>query len=136
MAKSTLRSTIAACLVVAIACASAVTSELSAESSVLGSHHTNEQVFALMSKINALCPDVTHIYDLAESVRGQPLRVLVFSDSPDEHEPLEPEFKYVGNMHGNEVSFYLLFKLSDLFIARIKPKVCRPEGRKIVGINY
>lgn len=57
-----------------------------------------------MAKVNKKCSDITYVYDLPlKSVRGLPLRVIAFSDNPQKHEKGEPEFKYVANMHGNEV---------------------------------
>ena len=77
---------------------------LSEKATILDNHHTNEQVFEIIDQVNKKCPDITHVYDLGlKSVKGIPLRVIVFSDNPTEHEIGEPEFKYVGNMHGNEV---------------------------------
>jgi len=77
---------------------------LSQSENVLTNHHNNSQVFALLNKVQKLCPDITHIYDLDEtSVYGVPLRVIIFSDNPLIHETGEPEFKYIANMHGNEV---------------------------------
>lgn len=61
-------------------------------------------MFAVLDRVHAKCPEITYIYDLPlKSVQQRPLRVIVFSDNPKHHELLEPEFKYVGNMHGNEV---------------------------------
>jgi carboxypeptidase E len=86
----------------AVICSEA--SILKQKASLLSNHHTNEEVFEIIDSINKKCPQITHVYDLgSKSVRGLPLRVLVFSDNPQEHDTLEPEFKYVGNMHGNEV---------------------------------
>lgn len=77
---------------------------LSSEPKTLENHHDNKEVFDLIDQVNKKCPDITYVYDLGlKSVKGLPLRVIVFSDNPSEHEFLEPEFKYVGNMHGNEV---------------------------------
>ncbi|CAF1387591.1 unnamed protein product [Rotaria sordida] len=67
-------------------------------------HHNTQQMFDVLDRVHAKCPEITYIYDLPlESVQKRPLRVIVFSDNPKHHELLEPEFKYVGNMHGNEV---------------------------------
>ncbi|CAF4237140.1 unnamed protein product [Rotaria sordida] len=67
-------------------------------------HHNTQQMFDVLDHVHAKCPEITYIYDLPlESVQKRPLRVIVFSDNPKHHELLEPEFKYVGNMHGNEV---------------------------------
>ena len=71
---------------------------------LLSNHHNNSELFEILEKINRKCPDITYIYDLdAKSVNGLPLRVIVISDLPEMHEVGEPEFKYIANMHGNEV---------------------------------
>ena len=91
---------------------------------LLDNHHTNEQVFALIDEISRRCSDITYVYDLAlKTTPGQPLRVLVFSDKAHEHELLEPEFKYVANMHGNEVVgrellLELAEQLCDAYLSR------------------
>lgn len=69
----------------------------------------------VLDRIHKKCSDITYLYDLPlTSVEERPLRVIVFSDQPKKHEPLEPEFKYVGNMHGNEVvGRELLLRLAE-----------------------
>ena len=67
-------------------------------------HHNTQEMLDVLDRVHAKCPEITHIYDLPlKSVGKRPLRVIVFSDHPKRHELLEPEFKYVANMHGNEV---------------------------------
>jgi hypothetical protein len=67
-------------------------------------HHNTEQMFDVLNRVHEKCPDITYVYDLPlKTVENRPIRVIVFSDNPKHHELLEPEFKYVGNMHGNEV---------------------------------
>jgi len=67
-------------------------------------HHNTEQMFDVLDHVHEKCPHITYIYDLPlKTVEKRPIRVIVFSDNPKHHELLEPEFKYVGNMHGNEV---------------------------------
>lgn len=67
-------------------------------------HHNYDSMTAYLKALNLNYPNITHLYSIGKSVQGRDLWVMVVSDNPKTHEPGEPEFKYVGNMHGNEVS--------------------------------
>ena len=66
-------------------------------------HHDYNQMTAFLHNYAKTFPEITFLYTVGKSVQGRELWVLEISDNPGTHEPGEPEFKYVGNMHGNEV---------------------------------
>lgn len=66
-------------------------------------HHRYDALTSFLREHANKFPDITRLYSVGQSVKGHDLWVLEISDHPGKHEPGEPEFKYVGNMHGNEV---------------------------------
>ncbi|XP_063912973.1 carboxypeptidase E-like [Zophobas morio] len=78
-------------------------------------HHNNEELLQVLQDVNSRCPNITRIYTLTEtSVLGTPLYLIEFSTKPGHHEIMKPEFKYIANMHGNEVlGRELMLKLAD-----------------------
>lgn len=66
-------------------------------------HHNYHAMTNILKEINRQWPKITNLYTIGKSVENRELWVLVISDHPERHERGEPEFKYVGNMHGNEV---------------------------------
>jgi len=84
--------------------------ELSAEGVAAEGHHNYTSMLGVLHRVQDECPDISYYYELVggdgqpgSTVQGRRLAVLVLSDNPTEHETGEPEFKWVGNMHGNEV---------------------------------
>ncbi|XP_065807366.1 carboxypeptidase M [Labrus bergylta] len=77
-------------------------------------YHDNREIEQYLLQTNASNPDITHLYSIGQSVKGQQLWVLALGLSPRRHTIGIPEFKYVGNMHGNEaLGRVLLLKLID-----------------------
>uniref|UniRef100_A0A2C9JLP4 Peptidase M14 domain-containing protein n=1 Tax=Biomphalaria glabrata TaxID=6526 RepID=A0A2C9JLP4_BIOGL len=66
-------------------------------------HHSNEEMSAFLHKLAETYPTITRLYSVGKSVEERELQVLEITDNPGIHEPGEPEFKYIGNIHGNEV---------------------------------
>uniref|UniRef100_A0A8D8VKY4 Carboxypeptidase D n=2 Tax=Cacopsylla melanoneura TaxID=428564 RepID=A0A8D8VKY4_9HEMI len=67
------------------------------------SHHNYEQMKAELEHIGKNYPNLTRLYTIGQSVEKRELWVLEISTHPGVHRPGVPEFKYVANMHGNEV---------------------------------
>ncbi|XP_067285757.1 inactive carboxypeptidase-like protein X2 [Pseudorasbora parva] len=66
-------------------------------------HHSYKEMRQLMKVVNEKCPNITRIYNIGRSFRGQKLYAIEISDNPGEHELGEPEFRYTAGSHGNEV---------------------------------
>ncbi|XP_044199935.1 carboxypeptidase M [Thunnus albacares] len=79
-------------------------------------YHDNREIEQYLLRVNASNADITHLYSVGQSVRGQQLWVLALGLSPHRHTVGIPEFKYVANMHGNEVlgRVLLLQLINDL----------------------
>ena len=67
-------------------------------------HHSNEKLKEFLQSYATKCSNITRLYSIGKSVNGVDLWVMEISDNPGVHELGEPEFKYIGNMHGNEVT--------------------------------
>ncbi|XP_037837027.1 carboxypeptidase M [Kryptolebias marmoratus] len=66
-------------------------------------YHSNGEIQQYLMQVNASNPDIAHLYSIGTTGRGQQLWVLALGVSARRHTVGVPEFKYVANMHGNEV---------------------------------
>ena len=64
------------------------------------SNTDNEQK---LQELAAQYPEILQLFSIGESVDGHPLLVMKISDNVELDET-EPEFKYIANMHGNEIT--------------------------------
>ena len=85
-------------------------------------YHDHDALTELMQNYSNEFPDIARLYSIGRSVEGRELWAIEISDSPGSHELGEPEFKYVANMHGNEVTgretlLYLMQYLCELYAA-------------------
>ncbi len=90
-------------------------------SAITFKHHDNGDMFEVMNSYHNKYPEITRLYSIGKSATGNnDLLVIEISSNPGSHEPGEPEFKYIGNMHGNEVTgretlIYLIQYLLDSY---------------------
>ena len=65
-------------------------------------YHDYDELTAYLSDYAERYPNITNLFSIGQSVGGRELWVIEISDNPGQTELGEPEFKYVGNMHGDE----------------------------------
>ncbi|KAJ8712882.1 hypothetical protein PYW08_008186 [Mythimna loreyi] len=66
-------------------------------------HHDYIKMESFLKQLNEQYPSLTKLSSIGKSVEGRELYVLEVTSEPGVHKPGKPEFKYVANMHGNEV---------------------------------
>ena len=64
-------------------------------------YHNYNELTEFLENINSQYPDITNLISIGQSVEGRELWVLEVSDNAGINE-IEPEFKYIANMHGDE----------------------------------
>lgn len=83
----------------------------------LQKHHHYSEMVQLLESLHIRFPKISRLYDIGESVKGKKLWVFEISDKPGVHQILKPEFRYIANMHGNEVvGRELLLNLAKLLL--------------------
>jgi hypothetical protein len=78
-------------------------------------YHNQRQMEAKLMEVHLKCANISRLYSVGKSVEGRELMVIQFSTTPTlAHQPLKPEMKYVGNMHGNEaIGREMLIRMAD-----------------------
>lgn len=62
-----------------------------------------EQIKAKLNEFATRFPQITRLVSIGKTVKGRELFVLKISDNPAVDE-VEPEFKYISSMHGDEIT--------------------------------
>ena len=75
-------------------------------------YHDYNELTSFLNNITSEYPDITLLTSIGQSVEGRELWVMEITDNPGINE-VEPEFKYIANMHGDEtvgreLSLYLI----------------------------
>ncbi|MFH4974476.1 hypothetical protein AB6A40_001185 [Gnathostoma spinigerum] len=81
-------------------------------------HHNYVQMTVFLRHLTEKYPSLTYLHSVGKTVEQRDLWVLIISRNPMIHEPGKPEFKYIANMHGNEVTGReLLLDLAEVLLS-------------------
>lgn len=58
-------------------------------------YHTNAQMFSILKKTAAKCPQISRTYSIGRSVEGKDLLVIEFSSNPGQHELREHNLPFL-----------------------------------------
>ncbi|KAM4748863.1 carboxypeptidase M [Rhinophrynus dorsalis] len=66
-------------------------------------YHNSQELENYLKNLSTSYPAITYLHSIGKSVEGRDLWVFVVGKFPTRHRIGIPEFKYVANMHGDEV---------------------------------
>lgn len=66
-------------------------------------YHNYEYLTQVMDDVAQAYPEITELISIGQSVEGRDLWVMQMGKTPREHILLQPQIKFIGNIHGNEV---------------------------------
>jgi hypothetical protein len=85
-------------------------------------YHDQESVERILRELSEVkCPSIMRLHTAGKSHLGQEQWYVEVSDNPGANEPGEPELRFVGNLHGNEVvgrelALWIAEHLCDLYV--------------------
>ncbi|MED6280579.1 hypothetical protein CHARACLAT_012158 [Characodon lateralis] len=98
-------------------------------------HHSYSEMVELMKSVHEECPNITSVYSLGRSFKGQEIMAMIISGNPTEHEIGEPEFRFTAGLHGNEaVGRELILLLMQYLCKEYKDRNPRTQ-RLVEGIR-
>ena len=84
----------------------------------LGAYHSYDSLTSDLQAHAAAHPAICRLHSLGQSVQGRELSAILITDNPDQEED-EPEFKYIGAIHGNEsLGAEMCFYFIDMLLTR------------------
>ncbi|XP_017162096.1 inactive carboxypeptidase-like protein X2 isoform X1 [Poecilia reticulata] len=94
-------------------------------------HHSYSEMVELMKSVHEECPNITNVYSLGRSSKGQEIMAMIISGNPTEHEIGEPEFRFTAGLHGNEaVGRELILLLMQYLCKEYKDR--NPRAQRLV----
>ena len=66
-------------------------------------YHLYTDLTNYLKDVTKMCPGITTLHNKGLSIDKRVLWAIEITDNPGGHEVMEPEFFYIGNMHGNEM---------------------------------
>ena len=80
-------------------------------------YYNNDELTTFLQNIESSHPDIAKLHSIGKSVENRDLWVLEITRNVKLKEPGKPKFKYIANMHGNEVvGRQLLIYLSQYLV--------------------
>jgi len=82
-----------------------------------GNYHDFDSAMAFIDNLEVKYPELAKIYDLGETLNGNPIRAIKISSEPDKNLPQKTEVLYVGMHHAREwISVEVTLHLAEFIL--------------------